>query len=87
MNIKEVELDGLWQTSDDVPPEIIQAATKDCKKDDCILSARIGMTTCAGRSSYYTKQGEKAIWNKNSMTVSVCCGKCWKQWEVKTGEY
>ena len=73
---------SFWQTSDDVPSQIIQACTVLCEQDNCCLSARIGKQTCMGHSEYYTKSGQKIIVDNNDMSISVCCKTCWREWEV-----
>lgn len=71
------DMRGFWQVSDDVPPEVFQAFTKDCPRDDCCMSARTGETTCAGTWNHYNKDGQKIITDRNRFTIHVCCSECW----------
>ena len=71
-----------YQVSDPIPSKIIQTVTRLCESEKCMISARIGETTCMGSSSYYDKDGILQIDDPNRFTVELCCGECWKGWLV-----
>jgi hypothetical protein len=70
-------------TSDRVPSEVITSITKNCDRDDCCLSIRIGETTCVSTSDYYDKQGILRIHNNNSFNAKSTCKNCWKSWSIE----
>ncbi len=72
----------MWQTSDNVPKEIITICSKTCDKIECRFSARIGETTCAATSNFYDKDGNHIIKDNNYKTVDVICGICNRAWIV-----
>jgi hypothetical protein len=69
--------------SDVVAASTIQAATQDCDRDGCCLSATTGETTCMGISRYYDKSGQLTVNDRNSRSTTVGCSVCWKYRLVK----
>jgi len=73
---------GFWQMSDVVGTDIIKACTMYCSNSDCRLSAKTQMTTMAGVSYNYDRDGQLKVDDRNRQTVRVNCITCQKEWEV-----
>jgi hypothetical protein len=78
------KIGAFYPVSDLVEPRYIKHFTKDCNKEDCVCSARIIVSTCAGVSNFYYKDGSMLIQNRNDMSVVITCRKCWKSDVIKT---
>jgi hypothetical protein len=78
------ELAAFWQVSDKVPVSVIKTVTDKCIRDDCCISARVQMTTCAGVSDHYNKDGILIINDRNRFNAYLCCISCKHGWNVRS---
>lgn len=82
--VKEVEVTGQWQTSDKANKRVVTSCTELCRERyaPCRLSVRYKGGTLLATRSYYNAYGILVEENPNTSHYEVCCGVCWRQWEV-----